>query len=143
MLRFVAFVLPRPTASRYAQSVVNAFVRAPTWHTVHCSTRLHVAATVPVERHDLVHLFDPRCGVIIGPLFQRTTLLDESASTSVGDLDHHKTQQVITSAGQSLISQYWGDYVALFHAEARGTIQVLRAPSAQLAWVKKMVRTGP
>lgn len=65
-------------------------------------------------------------GLVIGTFFER------GGTRFKGCVDRNVTGQITASRGQELIERYWGSYVAFLTDDARGTVDILRAPFGAL-----------
>jgi asparagine synthase (glutamine-hydrolysing) len=78
-------------------------------------------------------LVDDGRGVILGTLFRSTGTSCSSQPTSIRHLSRSDSEQILRSMGRSLISNFWGYYVAaLQYPENAGGV-VLRSPVSPLA----------
>jgi asparagine synthase (glutamine-hydrolysing) len=71
-------------------------------------------------------------GVIVGDLFARTSQATPAPASAVMHLNERATTQIAHSAGRSLLSSYWGRYVAFVRSPDSTGIFVLRDPTGRL-----------
>jgi asparagine synthase (glutamine-hydrolysing) len=84
-----------------------------------------------------VHLLANNGGALLGAAFKRHSDLSDEAPDPQAEFDIPATNELISSRGQSLISQYWGDYVALVleahsHANQARAVHVIKDPTGNL-----------
>ena len=95
-----------------------------------CAVRmdgLAVFYTGASPRDGLVHTLDGGRGVIFGTIFSGT-----HENSAIGPIvDRTSTDRIIGSRGRDLISDYWGDYVAIF-CDNSGVAHVVRGPATRL-----------
>lgn len=85
---------------------------------------------IPASSNQYLRL-ERNSGIVIGRLFRAPTD-DEADPTSlrVLQLNHRDTTKVLSSEGRHLVSNFWGDYVAVLSTPARRV--VLKDPSGNL-----------
>jgi asparagine synthase (glutamine-hydrolysing) len=71
------------------------------------------------------------CGAVLGSLFDNPGPHRDDIPARV-QLTAAEAQRIILSAGRELITNYWGDYVALFREWGSGVCRVLRSPAASI-----------
>jgi asparagine synthase (glutamine-hydrolysing) len=78
------------------------------------------------------HPLELNSGVVLGSIFHRhANLLDEGPS-SVATFGALETEDIIKSRGRSLISGYWGNYVAVLADDRMRSVLVLKDPTGSL-----------
>jgi asparagine synthase (glutamine-hydrolysing) len=78
------------------------------------------------------HLFKNNCGVVLGSIFHRhKDLLDDSHSRAA-TFDARETEDIMKSRGRALISEYWGNYVAVLADAEKRCVLVLKDPTGSL-----------
>jgi asparagine synthase (glutamine-hydrolysing) len=76
------------------------------------------------------HALGPRDGVILGQLFERSRR-DYSQPLAL-ELDATRVASILNSAGQRLIDDYWGSYLAILYDQAANRHHVIRDPVGTL-----------
>ena len=134
MLRYIALVWDPRNGHAVGQAAAmlhTACAQPVRWRRVIDTAGLAVLFMPDVAQPD-PQIFPIGCGTILGPLFLAP---DTSADESVpppARLTPQEAHRVIFSEGRELISDFWGDYVAIFRAWNSSTIHVLRGPAATL-----------
>jgi len=77
-----------------------------------------------------VYSLGERRGVIIGRLFERRQ--NDYSTAPKLSFDEHQARRIVESAGQCLIDDYWGTYLAVICDEAGGKCHVFRDPVGTL-----------
>ena len=81
------------------------------------------------QHHDKpaqVYSLGERRGVIVGRLFERRQ--DDYSSAARISFDERRSRRIVESAGQYLIDEYWGTYLAIVCDETAGKYHVFRDP---------------
>jgi len=84
-----------------------------------------------------VHLLKHNGGALLGSVFKRHADCSDEAPDPRAEFDTPATNELISSKGRSLMSQYWGDYVALIvearsHANPVRAVHVIKDPTGNL-----------
>jgi asparagine synthase (glutamine-hydrolysing) len=79
-----------------------------------------------------VQILDNNSGVLLGSIFRRSSDLTDSSPNPAATFESRDTDRIISSKGRSLISGYWGDYVAFLTDRASGTKWVVKDPTGKL-----------
>jgi asparagine synthase (glutamine-hydrolysing) len=79
-----------------------------------------------------VHAFANNSGVLLGSVFERHSDINSDSADSPAVFDSAATRQVIASAGRSLVTDHWGDYVAFLADGVSSTKRVLKDPTGNL-----------
>lgn len=69
-------------------------------------------------------------GVILGNLFRNSSPVEKTATVS--NLDPSASHSICSSSGRSLLSRYWGRYIAVLKSEGEQVCHVIRDPSGGL-----------
>lgn len=78
------------------------------------------------------HLLKSNCGVVLGSIFNRhNDPLDDNPSP-VAAFDARRTADIMKSRGRALISDYWGNYVAVLADDEMRSVLVLKDPTGSL-----------
>ena len=85
------------------------------------------------------HLLHEGRGVVLGTLFRRQPLLNDSASSNPVTLTESESEEIIQSRGRLLISSYWGRYVAILSDVTAPVTRIIRDPSGHLPCYKARV----
>jgi asparagine synthase (glutamine-hydrolysing) len=72
-------------------------------------------------------------GVILGTIFRSPGSCYSDQPTPMRSLSHSDSEDILRSTGRSLISNYWGYYVAALHLPDNASAVVLRGPVSPLA----------
>jgi len=78
-------------------------------------------------------LLQDQRGVVFGQLFRSADSSNENPAKPVEGMSCNASEEILQSKGQSLISRYWGYYVALLHYPESASALVLRGPVSPLA----------
>jgi len=131
MFRFVAFAWDSAnqeqavTARRLSHQVFCQY--GPQSHALTCDG-LAVHWTDTRERSSEHYLLDNDQGVILGKLFKGHA--GEAFSAPERRLDAESSQDILTNSGRSLITNYWGRYVAFLRDHS--SVRVIRDPTGSL-----------
>ncbi len=98
--------------------------RSQSWTVVMDAPGLRVLVRIQRGAEPVVTHMDGCEGVIVGAVFERGR---ESAGRS-RSLPAADSVRIVRTAGESLIKDYWGNYVALWRDPATGAICILRDP---------------
>lgn len=129
MYRYVALIpdTANDSAAAAAQNFSARIERSPGWASV-LNERglilLHAGAT-PDTGSSTTLLLDGGAGAVCGRLFRLGHELEAQPDT----LSTRASAAIVSSAGRTLIEQYWGRYVAVVRDAATGEIHVLRDPT--------------
>jgi asparagine synthase (glutamine-hydrolysing) len=74
-----------------------------------------------------------RRGVIFGKLYRSDDAADVICSDPLQSLSRSHSEDIVQSKGRSLITGFWGYYVAALHYPKKATALVIRAPASPLA----------
>ena len=72
------------------------------------------------------HTLKKRSGVVLGSLLERNADIANLSPCGVPALDAHESDVIVASRGRSLLTRYWGNYVAF-----------ISAPITQIKWIIK------
>jgi asparagine synthase (glutamine-hydrolysing) len=94
---------------------------------------MYVAHVNPVpSAYAAIPIGDSR-GVILGTLFRTPASSDSSQPNAIRCLSPGHSEEILRSAGRTLIADYWGYYVAAMHYPERASAVVVRSPVSPLA----------
>lgn len=132
MYRYLAIVWNplNVTAVRTLESCRTAGFKHPQWSVAYQGAgmlALHMDASRGAATTHTLHRAE---GVVLGTLFERNRT-DYSVAAPV-QLDETQSRRIIDSAGQRLISHYWGCYLAVLHDAKAHRHYVLRDPTGTL-----------
>lgn len=71
-------------------------------------------------------------GLVLGALFQRKDDLPDGSSSKEADLDLRARERVVATRGRCLLSDYWGNYVALVVDPKTDRTLVIKDPTGSL-----------
>jgi asparagine synthase (glutamine-hydrolysing) len=71
-------------------------------------------------------------GVVLGTLFERSSAIDDDSPPRRASLTVRSSESILSSRGQWLIDNCWGNYVAFMCDASCGTVRVLKDPSGTL-----------
>jgi asparagine synthase (glutamine-hydrolysing) len=133
LYRFLILVWNRrdSTESDVAESLSSRLLSGNAdWNCVHKLPGLRIYQTGARPGISDACMLPRQGGAILGTLFRkRPNAQSESVSSTLGDLASAK---IIESAGQHLIDECWGRYVAAIHDASNGDTTILRDPSGAL-----------
>ena len=89
----------------------------------------HTAVSSGASR---AHLLHNDGGVVLGTLFRRQPLSNDSAESKLVTLAESESAKIIQSRGRDLISSYWGRYVAILGDATVPVTRIIRDPSGHL-----------
>jgi asparagine synthase (glutamine-hydrolysing) len=94
---------------------------------------LHVTFADPVPNtYDALAMPD-ESGVVLGFLYQRNASWEDDSPARPANLGREQSHEILRSNGRRLISDYWGDYVAILRDEADPNItRVIKDPTGNL-----------
>ena len=78
------------------------------------------------------HLLKHNCGVILGSIFHRHKNPLEDSPARVAAFDTRGSEEIMKSRGRALISEYWGDYVAVLADDEMRSVLILKDPTGSL-----------
>src|ERR1700730_3358183 len=78
-----------------------------------------------------IQLSDRR-GVILGTIYQSPEIANTMSPTPIRHLSQRHTEEILQSAGRSLISDCWGHYVSVLYFPEKTTTIVMRSPASRL-----------
>jgi asparagine synthase (glutamine-hydrolysing) len=93
---------------------------------------MYVASIDPGSFSDAVLIGDRR-GVVLGTIFPVPDPSYSDRPTPMRFLSHAHSEEILRSMGRSLISNFWGYYVAAIQVPEHGGAVVLRSPASPLA----------
>src|SRR5882762_5015056 len=73
---------------------------------------LRILCSKPDRSGLTIYPMTSHSGLVLGRLFRRSSDVNDDRSAPEGTLDSTDADGLIASKGRSLVSQYWGDYVA-------------------------------
>jgi asparagine synthase (glutamine-hydrolysing) len=79
-----------------------------------------------------VYTLKGSCGAVLGKIFSRPDSPTQEILPAKAVFDEQETSRVIASQGRTLVSDYWGAYVAFLRDELRDKTWVLRSPQGAL-----------
>ncbi len=88
----------------------------------------------------VVHLHDER-GIILGKLYSTKDLSGAEVPKVVRSVARGDSEDIVRSIGRSLISRFWGHYVAVLHYPEKRSTVVMRSPVSPLACFHMRVGT--
>jgi asparagine synthase (glutamine-hydrolysing) len=103
------------------------------WRPVMDRPGMYVACVEGQPYSGAVILVDDWRGVILGTLFPSPGTSCSSRPTSIRHLSRGDSAEILRSSGRSLISNFWGYYVAALHYPEYASAVVLRGPVSPLA----------
>jgi asparagine synthase (glutamine-hydrolysing) len=132
MYRYLAIVWNQlnVAAVRTLENCRTAAFKHPQWSVAHQGAgmlALHVDASRGAAT---AHILRRGTGVVLGTVFERKRT-DYSAASPV-QLDEAQSRRIVDSAGQHLIDNYWGSYLAILHDAKAQRNHVLRDPVGTL-----------
>jgi asparagine synthase (glutamine-hydrolysing) len=78
------------------------------------------------------HLLKNNRGIILGSIFERKKDLDDDSPSNRAIFDSRLTEAVIASRGRALVSDHWGNYVAILTTDQSRSILILKDPTGSL-----------
>jgi len=136
MFRYIALVwnVTDEQQSRTAESL-DERLRARPWGRVFASNGLRIFCADEGTTLRALPLVN-NAGVVLGTLFERNRSIDDDAPARRAVLSTRSCEQILASQGRWLIENCWGNYVALLHDAAAGTVRVLKDPTGTLPCFK-------
>jgi asparagine synthase (glutamine-hydrolysing) len=105
---------------------------APSFLSVYDSAGLRVLCAEAGTPGLAVHPLANNSGVLLGAVFKRHSDVNSDLADSPAVFDPVATRVVIASAGRSLVTGYWGDYVAFLVDGVSSTKRVIKDPTGNL-----------
>jgi asparagine synthase (glutamine-hydrolysing) len=136
MFRYIALVwnVTDEQQSRTAESL-DERLRARLWKCAFAGTGLRLFCADEGATLRALPLVN-NAGVIVGTLFERNRATDDDSPARRAALSARSCDQILASQGRWLIESCWGNYVALLHDAAAGTVRVLKDPTGTLPCFK-------
>jgi asparagine synthase (glutamine-hydrolysing) len=116
----------RDTITRKLQDI------APSFLSVYDSSGLRVLCSEAGTPGLAVHALANNSGVLLGSVFKRHPDVNSDSADSPAVFDSAATTEVHASAGRSLVSGYWGDYVAFLADGVSATKRIIKDPTGKL-----------
>ena len=122
MFRYIALVwnVTDEQQSRTAESL-DERLRARPWKRVFASNGLRIFCADEGTTLRALPLVN-NAGVVLGTLFERNRSVDDDAPARRAVLSARSCEQILASQGRWLIENCWGNYVAVLHDAAAGTV---------------------
>jgi asparagine synthase (glutamine-hydrolysing) len=135
MFRYVSLV--HNPADHGQSETIETIIRrlqeiAPSYLSVYDSAGLRILCAEAGTPGLAVHALANNCGVLLGSVFKRHSDINGDSADSPAVFDSSATREVIASAGRSLITGYWGDYVAFLADDASSTKRVIKDPTGNV-----------
>jgi asparagine synthase (glutamine-hydrolysing) len=134
MFRYMAFMWNPGSAQVFAE--VDHFetclrAGADGWRVAldKSGTRVMVAEC---SRYLNAHRLSEDLGVVLGGIFARIADVEDDTPADVAKFNDHESWEVLRTQGRSLISRFWGNYVAIVVDAERGARHVLNDPVGTL-----------
>lgn len=77
-------------------------------------------------------LLSHHAGIVLGALFERNSDPADDSAAKPATLGLHPTARIVNSRGRKLVSDYWGNYVALLHDPDTSRVHVVKDPTGAL-----------
>jgi asparagine synthase (glutamine-hydrolysing) len=103
------------------------------WHTPLDRPGIYVACHIHKSSSASAILIDDSRGVILGTIYPSPAPHSSGQPTCIRHLSVKQSEEILRSLGRSLISNYWGYYVAALHYADDASATVLRSPVSPLA----------
>ena len=116
----------RETITRRLQEI------APTFLSVYDSAGLRVLCAQVGTPGLAAHVLANNSGILLGSVFKRHSDINSDSADSPAVFDSAATREVVASAGRSLVTSYWGDYVAFLADGVSSTKRVIKDPTGNL-----------
>jgi asparagine synthase (glutamine-hydrolysing) len=138
MFRYVALVwsISSEQQSRTAESL-DGRLRARQWTQSFNSAGLRVFCKDLSATLRALPLAND-AGIVLGALFERSSAVDDDSAARRATLTARCCEAILSSHGQWLIDNCWGNYVTLMRDAAAGTVRVLKDPSGTLPCFRTM-----
>lgn len=129
MYRYIALISLRDGVERRSlERVCERTLALPGWSIAFRSGNTVVLDTGRGPTGTVLHLGD-NAGIVLGALFSRAERVPSSKPLCI-PVD--ESRRITETAGQHLIGQYWGNYVAVLYHQRRRQTYVLRDPCGGL-----------
>lgn len=131
MFRYIAIAWndTEPSSASMARDLGKAWQTREHWNAALLRTGLQIFTTGTKTGVNDVCLLEGDSGLVLGALFRRGTI--GSSSAKVAKLSSIESDSIRQSGGRSLVTEFWGRYVAFLQTSS-GTTSVLRDPSGTL-----------
>jgi asparagine synthase (glutamine-hydrolysing) len=120
----------RDAVSNIRRRIQNSSVN---WRCVLDRSGIYVACVDQKFSSNAAIPIDNWRGVILGTIFRSPGTSHSSQPTPIQLLSRGQSEEILRSKGRSLISNYWGYYVAIFYYPENAGAVVLRSPVSPLA----------
>jgi asparagine synthase (glutamine-hydrolysing) len=103
------------------------------WRTALAQPGIYAAYVEPGFASDAPVMLHDNRGVIFGSLFRSPTSPDSAPPKSICCVNRNASENILKSKGRSLVSDFWGYYVAALNYPESHSAVVVRAPVSPLA----------
>jgi asparagine synthase (glutamine-hydrolysing) len=79
-----------------------------------------------------VHMLAGDAGVVLGLVFRRNASLDDDSAARPASFGDAETENILLSNGRRLVSDYWGDYVAVLIDRDTACVRLIKDPTGNL-----------
>jgi asparagine synthase (glutamine-hydrolysing) len=94
---------------------------------------LYVIYADPLPNTYEARLMQNESGVVLGILYRRNASFEDDSPARPADLGCEQSREIMRSNGRRLISDYWGDYVAILRDETTSNLtRVIKDPTGNL-----------
>jgi asparagine synthase (glutamine-hydrolysing) len=135
MFRYVSLMHnPSDRAQSEARDTITRKLQeiAPSFLSVYDSSGLRVLCAEAGTPGLAVHALANNSGILLGSIFKRHSDVNCDSADSPAVFDSAATNEVIASAGRSLVTGYWGDYVAFLADGVSSTKRIIKDPTGNL-----------
>src|ERR1700722_11916723 len=135
MFRYIALAWnPADTAQAEASATITDRLRYPASEFKSCFDfrGLRVLCAESGTPGLKVHKLHDNAGVLLGAVFKRHADITNDSAASESTFDSIETTNLVSSGGRSLVTAYWGDYVAFLLDRASGTKRIIKDPTGNL-----------
>jgi asparagine synthase (glutamine-hydrolysing) len=136
MFRYLAFIWNSGDPSQ-VEAVKGLMLRSNSslrgFHVALNLNGLYVSYADPIPNTYDARVMPDESGVVMGFLYRRNVSFEDDSPARPADLGGKQSREIVRSNGRCLISDYWGDYVAILVDEAMPNVtRVIKDPTGNL-----------
>jgi asparagine synthase (glutamine-hydrolysing) len=135
MFRYIALVKNLSDSIQSdACAIITCKLRetAPEYRTIFDHRELRILCAEDGTPGLKVHRLSNHSGVLLGSAFVRHSDLNNDSAATPATFDPRRTSELISSRGRTLITGYWGDYVAFLLDNASRSLRIIKDPTGEL-----------
>ncbi len=135
MFRYIALIWnPLNPAESAAAELIDRLIaeRVPTLRRCFLNDGISVLCSDAKGSSLNVHPLHGNSGVVLGRLFRRNADINDDSPAAEGTFDSTDDERLAASKGRSLITDYWGEYVAFLVEKSSAAKRIVKDPTGNL-----------